>query len=579
MRHATPLLTFDSELLLRRTLESIPGLLVWGTLVGLTVLAFTQPLLVAVFLIFYDFYWLVRALHVATNLIASYRTLRRMRGTDWIARLQLLDDPRRALEVVDARIRDVERQVAETSGSERQRSGKTLRQELLFRNDLLRLRRPDDQWPTDVPRWTDILHVVILPTYKEPLLLLTQSLDALAAAIYPKERLWVIVALEERAGEHAAVVQRALEARYKNTFGRFLTTVHPDGIPGERQVKSANASYAARVVQQLLDAGGIPYEQVLISNFDADTVPSPEYFGVLTYTYLVTADRLRCSYQPLPLYHNNIWEAPAFTRVISTNSTFWILIQFARSERMVTYSSHAMPFRALVDAGFWDPTVVSEDSRIFWQAYVHYQGAYRTVPMDATVSMDVTCAPTLVQTFINQYKQKRRWAWGIENFPFIAKAFLQRSAIPVRERFLRAGAMLEAWHSWATAALILAFLGWIPVLFGNVEFQRTVLAFNLPRVTRTLLTIGMVGLILNATLSLLLLPPAPPGTPRRRYLWMVFQWVLTPIITSVLGALPAVDAQTRLLLGTYLGFWVTPKVRVEPMRVRAPLLTTAVSRR
>ncbi|MDP3685716.1 MAG: hypothetical protein Q8R32_02695, partial [bacterium] len=115
--------------------------------------------------------------------------------------------------------------------------------------------------------------------------------------------------------------------------------------------------------------------------------------------------------------------------------------------------------------------------------------------------------------------------------------------------------------------------------FGNAEFQRTVLAFNLPRVTRTLLTIGMAGMILNATLSLLLLPPAPPGTPRRRYLWMVLQWILTPIITSILGAIPAVDAQTRLMLGRYLGFWVTPKVREKPAAASAPLLTTAVSRR
>lgn len=578
MRPFIPALALDSDRVLQRLLEVIPGLLVWGTLIGLTILAFTQPLAVAVFLILYDFYWLVRALHVATHLIASYRTLRRMRGTDWIAHLQLLDDPQHALAVGDARIRDLERRSAVTSGTKRREVLKTLRQERRFRKELLQLRRPDGQWHTDVPRWTDILHVVVLPTYKEPLPLLTQSLDALQDAIYPKERLWVVVALEERAGEHAVATQQALQERYANTFGRFLTIVHPDGIPGERQVKSANASFAARAVQQLLDAENIPYEHVLISNFDADTVASPDYFGALTYTYLTTPDRLRCSYQPLPLYHNNLWEAPAFTRVISTNSTFWILIQFARFERMVTYSSHSMPFGALVDVGFWDPTAVSEDSRIFWQAYVHYEGAYRTVPMYATVSMDVTQAPTLWQTFINQYKQKRRWAWGIENFPFIAKAFLRRSGIPVRERLLRIGAMLEAWHSWATAPLILAFLGWIPVLFGDAEFQRTILAFNLPRVTRTILTVGMVGLILNATLSLLLLPPAPLGTPRRRYLWMVLQWVLTPIIASILGALPAVDAQTRLLFGKYLGFWVTPKVRTE-LRVRAPLLTAAVSRR
>ncbi|MDP3685315.1 MAG: glycosyltransferase family 2 protein, partial [bacterium] len=434
MAHATPLLVLDSGLLLRRVLEIIPGLLVWGTLIGLTILGFTNPLAVAVFLILYDFYWLVRALYVATHLVASYRTLRLMRGVDWLARLRSLDDPRRALATVETRLRDAERTVATASGDARRMAKKTLRQERRFRADLLQLQASGNQRPTNIPRWDDLLHVVILSTYREPLALLQQSLDALGTAAYPKERLWVVVTLEERAGEHAVAVQDALQKRYANSFGRFLTTVHPDGIPGERQVKSANASYAARTVQKLIDAESIPYEHVLISNFDSDTVASPEYFGALTYTYLVTPDRLRCSYQPLPFYHNNLWEAPAFTRVISTNSTFWILIQFAKWERMVTYSSHAMPFRALVDVGFWDPTAVSEDSRIFWQCYAYYEGNYRVVPLYATVSMDVTRAPTLFQTFVHQYKQKRRWAWGIENFPFIVQTFLKRSAIPVKER-------------------------------------------------------------------------------------------------------------------------------------------------
>lgn len=522
---STPLLAFDPEHFLRRTLEVIPGLLTWTTLIGLTVLAILQPLGVAIFLILYDLYWLIRSFYIGSHLVSSYRTLRRMRGIDWLQRL-----------------RDLE--------------GKT------------------------TPSWLDLLHVVILPSYQEPLGVLQQSIDAIAEAQYPKERLWVVVALEERAGEHNAEIRRALSERYANTFGRFLVTVHPDGLPFERKVKSANASFAGSTVQLLLDAEGIPYEHVIVSNFDADTVVSKEYFGSLSHAYLVTPDRLRCSYQPLPLYHNNIWQAPAFTRVIATNSTFWLLIECTRPERLVTYSSHAMPFKALVDVGFWDPTAVSEDSRIFWQCYLHYNGDYRVVPLYTTVSMDATRAPTILGTIVNQYKQKRRWAWGIENFPYIAREFLRNSRIPRRRRLRHCFIMLEAWHSWATASIILAGLGWIPVLLGHTEFQRTILAFNLPRVTRTLLTIGMAGLLLNMTLSLVLLPPAPPGTPKRKYLWMSLQWVLVPFISWFLGSVPAIDAMTRLMFGKYLGFWVTPKVRETAIPLAAqPVAVAAGSRR
>jgi hypothetical protein len=40
---------------------------------------------------------------------------------------------------------------------------------------------------------------------------------------------------------------------------------------------------------------------------------------------------------------------------------------------------------------------------------------------------------------------------------------------------------------------------------------------------------------------------------------MLVQWVFTPIIALVFGSLPGIDAQTRLMFGKYMGFWVTPK--------------------
>lgn len=555
----------DPHRLLIRLLEIVPGALTWFTLIGLGVLAFVFPRWIAIFIILYDLYWLIRAVYISVHLLASYRLLRRHRGIDWPRRLRLLHDLPNARKEAETRVDELIRAIRGIPINhlgERRRYKIALWQEQRFLEDVSRcLKERVPMFP-----WEDLLHVVIIPTFTEPYAVLEMTLDAIAQSDIPKQQLWVVVAFEERAGEQGVQVRREVEERYHGAFGRFLTTLHPDGIAGELKGKSANATWAAREVQKLLDADGIPYERVIVSNFDSDTCVSPSYFSHLAYVYLTTPDRTRASYQPLPLYNNNIWDSPAFTRVIATNSSFWQMIEAVRPDRLVTFSSHSMSFQTLNDVGFWAVDVVNEDSRIFWQCFLHSAGSYRAIPLFTNVSMDATRAATIYQTFVNQYKQKRRWAYGIEHFPFLAHAFVHRPDIPLVRRLRALFTMLEGNHSWATSAIIIAGLGWIPVFFGGAEFHQTVLAYNLPFMTRTLMTLAMGGLVVTMALTLLLLPPAPPGTPKRKYVYMVLQWGLVPLIASVLGSLPAIDAQTRLMLGRPLGFWTTEKTRGQPTR-------------
>ena len=122
--------------------------------------------------------------------------------------------------------------------------------------------------------------------------------------------------------------------------------------------------------------------------------------------------------------------------------------------------------------------------------------------------------------------------------------------------------MLEGHHSWATASFILALLGWMPLILGGERFNESVLAHNLPYITRYLMTLAMIGLVISMFLSFLLMPPRPTKHSRKKYIYMFFQWFLAPIIAPFLGASPAVHAQTKIMFKKYMGeFWVTEKIR------------------
>jgi hypothetical protein len=377
----------------------------------------------------------------------------------------------------------------------------------------------------------------------------------------------VVLAAEERAGEDAIKIANAMKAKYGNKFGDFLISVHPKDVPGEIKGKGPNITYAAEFARtEILDPKNISYEKVLVSAFDIDTVIWPHYFGCLTWHFLTVEDPLNKSYQPVPLYNNNIWQAPAISRVAATTSTFWQMIQQERPEKLSTFSSHSLVFKSLYEVGYWQKNMISDDSRIYWNLYLAKDGNYETVPISYPVSMDANLAPKLGTTLKNIYRQHLRWMWGSENIPYMMFGFIKNKKIPLREKISKTFTQLTGFWSLATNPIMILVLGWLPIIIGGDRFRDTLLSYNLPIVTRILLTVATSGLILAAVISASLLPPMPINYKKRKRRWFVqmFQWVFVPFTIIAFGSIPGLHAQTRLMFGRYLGeFWVTPKHRKE----------------
>jgi cellulose synthase/poly-beta-1,6-N-acetylglucosamine synthase-like glycosyltransferase len=505
-------LKFNKDRIIYRFLEVLPGLSSWLTLLLIIVLSFLKPFFMAIFIIAFDIYWLIKTIYLSLYLRVAYNKLKINMKINWLEKLKKL--PKNSYKI------------------------------------------------SNLNSWEEIYHIVFLPFYKESYEIVSGSIESISNSNYPNSRIIIVICWEERGGDYARQVVEAVEKKYRKNFLEFLSVMHPIGLPNEIPGKGSNTAYAAQVVRErIINRLNLPRNKIIVSNFDIDTIVYPEYFAILTYTFLTTPNPHRASYQPIPLYLNNIWEAPSFARVVAFSATFWHTIKQERPESATTFSSHSMSWQALEEVGFWQKNIVSEDSRIFWQCFLKYNGDYKVVSLYYPVSMDANVASTTLETLKNVYKQQRRWAYGVENVPYFLFGFIKNKLIPLKKKLYYGFIVIEGNHSWATSAIILFLLGWLPVMVGGPDFNRTVLSFNLPYFTRTIMTLAMLGLVSSAILSIVLLPPRPPQFGRFKHFLMVLQWLLFPITTIVLGAIPALSAQTRLMLGKYMGFWVTPKTR------------------
>jgi hypothetical protein len=522
---------------LQRALEIVPGATSWTILIGMPLMSFLFPMTAASIVIAFNLYWLLRLAHSTIFLVLSYVLLQSESRTDWLARIADLG----ALPAWAPRPCAFSWRERVSHWAHRQR--------------VASLRAA----ASPPPALEDIHHLVVIPIAKETADVVEPGLRSLGGQQFPITRILVVLAVEGRAAPEVRADAQRLAAQYRDRFRDVIVALHPDGVPGEARVKGANASYAARTAADWFTAHGIPHEHVIASCFDADTVVSQNYFSCLTYHFMAEPQRQRASFQPIPVYHNNIWQAPGFARVLDVGSSFFQLIEATNPETLVTFSSHSMSFKALVDVGYWPIDMISDDSAIFWKAYLHFEGDYRVVPMYTTVSMDVVTAATWWTTMTSLYKQKRRWAWGVENFPLIMRGFLATSRIPLRERAMHMLKMYESHVAWATWGFMLTVFNWLPALFAGREFSSTVLYFSAPRITAVIFNLAGVALVTTVGLSTLLLPRPPSRIPMLRRILHAFEWMLVPIITLFFSAIPALDAQTRLMFGKSLVFWVAGK--------------------
>lgn len=511
-----------------RFFEMLPGLLSWSILLLPFVLSPLSPTLAVFFIIAFMLLWFAKAVGMNFRVLQGWSTMQRQQKLDWTAMLDELE-------------------VGEVSNPHAKRPK-------WHYDNLLRLQvQPAQVKPNQ------LYHAIIVATWNESREVLEPTIQAILDSHYDMRKVIFVLAYEERGG--AAVEQQSLRlvADFKDKFGHAFAAKHKD-LPGEVIGKGGNITNAGRMLQTYLEAQKIDPLHVVVTTLDSDNRPHANYLAALSYTYAICPDPVRISFQPIPMFTNNIWDAPAPMRVIATGNSFWMVVQALRPHMLRNFSAHAQSMQALIDTDFWSVRTIVEDGHQYWRTYFTYDGQHEVYPIFLPIYQDAVFAATYRKTLKAQFIQLRRWAWGASDIAYVAeKGYFTKNKVPKLDLTLKLLRLLEGHISWATAPLILTFAAFIPALFNANDFA----ANQLPIIASRIQRIAMIGIAITLFLSVKALPPKPARYRRHRSLWMILQWVYLPLTSIVYSSFAALTSQTRLLFGRYLGsFDVTEKAVV-----------------
>src|SRR3989344_6687008 len=179
---------FEKEFVLRhetkfeRFLEILPGALTWLALTSPIWLSFTLPYAVAYLILIADVYWLLSALRISILILIGYKKMEYAKKQNWL--------------------------------------------------NLLKTGFPKD--------FKKYYHLILIPTYKEALYILTPTFNAITTSDYPKDKIFLAIGFEQR--DDPKKIRQTLKhlKKIEGKVAGIFTTIHPYNLTGEVAGQGSN---------------------------------------------------------------------------------------------------------------------------------------------------------------------------------------------------------------------------------------------------------------------------------------------------------------------------------------------------
>jgi len=319
--------------------------------------------------------------------------------------------------------------------------------------------------PVGAPDFYSVWHAVMIPSYKEPIGKLRQTIDTIAEQSIAKQ-IVLCMAMEER-DPNAVLVAETLQAEYAGRLGGFCYAIHPV-TAGETPGKSSNENWAARCVSKyMVDKLRIPERSIILTTCDADTFFHPNYFAYVTHAYLCDGDnRYHRIYQAVTNWMPNVLQVPA---ICGTRYTVMSIARVAEMASPVTnpfpIAIYSLSLPLAKQAKFWDPTVIPEDWHMYFRCSMADQGKVEVTRLMILVGTEAVEGKNYVDTVKECYDQSVRWQWGATDVGYLMVQSCNRWDVPLHRRLAM---LLCAYDHHLLSVVLVGVILSSPFLYGKI---------------------------------------------------------------------------------------------------------------